>query len=240
MLYKWHIYKIESPSGRVYIGKTSRLKKRMTDYNCLAATVGQKMLHSSIKKYGWDAHTVSIIDEFEASLADSNSKEMFWIRTYMSNCIKYPEMNGMNLTDGGGGCIGYKWSDDAKKALSLKKKANKKEMLRMLSGLRTGTIGAYKGQKRPDWVGRKISKGSLGKKFSDIHKENLSISHKGKDSPKRKSVIKYNMDGVKVGEFKSFTEAANSMGGSKSAMNNVINGKSKSYKGYIFKFKEVA
>ena len=31
----------------------------------------------------------------------ANGKEIFWIRSYMSNYSKWPEMRGLNLTDGG-------------------------------------------------------------------------------------------------------------------------------------------
>ena len=30
-----YIYKLESPSGKIYIGKTFNLKKRFSEYKCL-------------------------------------------------------------------------------------------------------------------------------------------------------------------------------------------------------------
>ena len=43
---------------------------------------------------------------------NADGKEMFWIRSYMSNKNKYPEQNGLNLTDGGEGRINAKMSED--------------------------------------------------------------------------------------------------------------------------------
>lgn len=46
------IYKITSPSGRVYIGQTGLLKKRINAYKH-ARCRKQRKLYNSIVKYGW-------------------------------------------------------------------------------------------------------------------------------------------------------------------------------------------
>jgi len=117
----WVIYSITSPSGRVYIGKTSNFKQRVRQYKSNAKK--QTVLNSSFKKYGVDAHIFNIVEEFSGNLSMVNDKEMFWIRTYMSNINKFPEQKGMNLTDGGEGQIGMKHSQESKdkmRAISIK------------------------------------------------------------------------------------------------------------------------
>lgn len=108
----WVIYSITSPSGRVYIGKTSNFKQRVRQYKSNAKK--QTVLNNSFKKYGINTHTFNIVEEFAGNLSMVNDKEMFWIRTYMSNINKYPEQNGMNLTDGGEGQIGMRHSQESK------------------------------------------------------------------------------------------------------------------------------
>lgn len=119
----WIIYRIDSPSGKIYIGKTSRFNKRMSYYKKINCG-GQTKLFSSLQKHGFDNHVVSILDEFKSDSEFANGKEMFWIRSFMSNYCKWPEMDGLNLTDGGEGTAGYKASEEHKKILSEMHKAN--------------------------------------------------------------------------------------------------------------------
>lgn len=115
---KWLIYKIISPSGKVYIGKTNGNYKKREKYYKSGNCKGQPRLFASFKKYGYDSHEVKIIDEFESDIECAAGKEMFWIRSCMTNYCKFPEMNGLNLTDGGEGNIGMKMSEESRKKIS--------------------------------------------------------------------------------------------------------------------------
>ena len=55
------IYKITSPSGRIYIGQAKNLRKRLNSYKGLHCK-GQTKLYNSLKKYGWENHQFDIID----------------------------------------------------------------------------------------------------------------------------------------------------------------------------------
>lgn len=120
----WHIYKMTSPTDRVYVGMTSNIIKRKAAYSGLDCK-SQPLLFKSIEKYGLSNLNFEIIDKFDGTLSEAKSKEMFWIRTYMSNYCKYPEMRGMNLTDGGQGTLGYKVSDAQKEITSKRNKGYK-------------------------------------------------------------------------------------------------------------------
>lgn len=88
------IYKITSPSGRIYIGQSSNFKRRKIEYKrnkCKAQT----LLYNSFLKYGYNAHTFEIIDEVDKSLADE--KEIYYIQHFNTYNTKY----GLNLTPGG-------------------------------------------------------------------------------------------------------------------------------------------
>lgn len=67
------------------------------------------MLYNSIVKYGWDAHTFTVIAHVPDEYADE--AEVGYIEYYKS----YYKHGGLNLTTGGKRMI---WSDDAKKRIS--------------------------------------------------------------------------------------------------------------------------
>ena len=54
------IYKITSPSGKVYIGQSRNIKNRKWRYKRLDCK-SQVKLYSSFKKYGFDKHKFEII-----------------------------------------------------------------------------------------------------------------------------------------------------------------------------------
>lgn len=114
----WVIYKITSPSGRVYIGKTSNFKSRVGRYKG-ALCKKQKLLYSSLLKYGFLNHEIEIIERFTSLNSFANEREMYWIDLYKSNCCKYPKIRGLNLTDGGEGLTGNKPTDETKQKISL-------------------------------------------------------------------------------------------------------------------------
>lgn len=113
---EWAIYKIISPSFRVYIGITSNIDRRMKDYSNLRCK-SQKLLYSSLKKYGFNNHSVNIIDSFIGDSAIAQKREMYWISEYKSNISRHPNVNGLNCVDGGIGSFGYKMSDETKQKI---------------------------------------------------------------------------------------------------------------------------
>jgi len=75
------IYKITSPSGRLYVGKTHDLRKRVNAYKCDVRKNRKDLkLHNSLRKYGWDAHILEVIEEVEDALLDE--REIYWIARF--------------------------------------------------------------------------------------------------------------------------------------------------------------
>lgn len=69
------VYKITSPSGKIYIGESYNLKARIKKYeknNCKK----QPRLFASLNKYGWEAHEFEIVEECEIS--EIYCRERFW------------------------------------------------------------------------------------------------------------------------------------------------------------------
>ena len=57
------IYKITSPSGKVYIGQSVYIQKRFTEYRSLRNCRDQVILYKSLTKYGSDRHLFETIEE---------------------------------------------------------------------------------------------------------------------------------------------------------------------------------
>lgn len=101
------IYKITSPTGKIYIGQAVNLDNRRKDYesyNCKA----QRYLYSSLKKYGFEQHLFEIIIEGEFTLEELNRLEVKYIKEF--NSFRGWTKMGMNLTTGGDNCERYEGS----------------------------------------------------------------------------------------------------------------------------------
>lgn len=63
------IYKITSPSGRVYIGQAIDIHKRWSRYkNLHKCVIGQTKLHRSLIKYGVENHYFEIVEKCESNI----------------------------------------------------------------------------------------------------------------------------------------------------------------------------
>ena len=56
------IYKITSPSGKIYIGESVNINRRKYFYSTFRCK-NQVKLYNSLKKYGWDLHVFELIEE---------------------------------------------------------------------------------------------------------------------------------------------------------------------------------
>lgn len=237
---KWVIYKITSPSGRIYIGKTNNYKFRMSCYrNSIKTTSGRGshgVIGRSILKYGFKEHKVEIIDTFIGTISECNSKEMFWIRTYMSNMVQWPDQNGMNLTKGGEGILGHIHSTETR--LKIKNAATgRKATPETIIKLKNRPLRKNKNKRSIEAI-EKSAAGRRGKRFTIDQLKRLSDAHIGLVSGNRKPVFRYSKNGVFLEEYKYIKEASDKLGISRTAISNNLIGKSKAAGGFIFKYKK--
>ena len=139
----WVIYKIISPSNKIYIGQTKNFRKRKSDYKKLRCK-SQIKLYNSIQKYGWNHHIFEIIEEGLETIELTNEREKYWITFYDSF------NNGLNCTIGGS--WDYNLTDEQRK--------NKSEILksRWESGEFTGSIGIPVSEERGKLIWEKRKK----------------------------------------------------------------------------------
>ena len=76
------IYKITSPSNKIYIGQSNNISRRIVEHNCRAKTKNLK-LYASIRKYGIENHKIEILflsdDKYQ-----KDKMESIYIRYYDS------------------------------------------------------------------------------------------------------------------------------------------------------------
>lgn len=169
-VHDYAVYKLTNPENSSYVGCSYDLKRRLENYKTInKSCIRQRLLYESLKKHGYEAHRVEILDKFTSDSNRASGKEIFWIRSNMSNRNKWPEMNGLNLSDGGRGSRGMVLSEDRKRVIGDINRGQP------MSEERKKFLSDY-GKANP-------SRGMLGKKHTENCKERMSVAKKGKPSP---------------------------------------------------------
>jgi len=212
------IYKIISPSGKIYVGKTYNLRKRISSHKCSAKADKNIMLHNSIRKYGWDAHNLEVIEEVDDSIMDE--REIFWIAELKTYC--YDNCNGLNMTKGG----------DGQRSTWMHK-----------TDLREKQSKRYSGEGNP-FYGKNHTddfKNRRSKEVSEYNKINgIKIPEWGVNKGRMivmKPVLLYDTYGVFVKEFESYTQAGIFIGVKPSRVSESALGRKTHCNGYHFRDK---
>lgn len=206
---RWDIYKITNPIGQVYIGCSCLLKGRLSKYKHLKCH-HQILLYGSLKKYGFDKHNVEVIDSFDSNYSYAKCKEIFWIRTNMSNYTQWPEMNGLNKSIGGS-CAPQLQTKEARVKAKNVFKNNPNILIER---------------------GKKISKSKMG------HCHSKGTIEKIRETRKRlygREIIQYSINGEIINRFSNYTEAVYGSGVGKTAIYNSLRNLV-SPKNFIFKY----
>ena len=168
---KCGIYKITSPSGKIYIGQSVNIDRRFKTY-MKGRAKNQTKLNASFLKYGVENHVFEVI--LECSVDDLNKLESYYINEFDT----FNTPNGMNLRNDGHYRV---YSDETRKKLSDKFLGSKNpqygkvwtDEMRKAHGeiIRNRNYKQPKGYKLSDEIKKKMSKGKMG------NKSRLGISH---------------------------------------------------------------
>ncbi len=180
------IYKITSPSGRVYIGQSWNIEKRWRDYS-IKTVKGQRFLNNSFEKYGKSNHLFEILHELPQDTTQQtlNSLEVFYMDLYKAD--------GFLLMNCRGGGSNGKLSDETKKLMSEKLKGrpswNKgmrgvvkmsEETKRKQSEIKKGKPPNSAGKPRSKHAIEQTAMKNKGRKRTAEQLENISRSMMGK------------------------------------------------------------
>jgi group I intron endonuclease len=231
----WTIYRHKSPSGKIYIGITSRpAEKRWNGGKGYTACI---FFYKAILKYGWDniKHEI-LFTNLEESRA--KSLEVDLIRHYKNLGISY------NITDGGDGTTGYRHSEATliKLRRALKGRESPNKGIPMRESTKEKLSKLNKGKSLPVEVRMKISQSNsgvnhpfYGKELNREHRYKISQAHTGiklgdnmgfgKRSKSRdkycKAVEQLDEDLNIIKAFRSATDAARFYNKSKSAASKI-------------------
>ena len=185
------IYRYKSPSNKYYIGQTIDEYSRRRHFLMNGSNYSGPKIENARKKYGPENFEYKVLmkvtgDNEEEVKQYLNTLEIGFIRIYDSY------KNGYNSTEGGGGIIGMKHSEETKRKIGIasskrrysdetKKKHYEYHIGRKLSDETKKKISdSNKGRKLSDETKKKISDSNKGKKYSEEIKLKMSISRKGK------------------------------------------------------------
>lgn len=162
------IYKITSPSGKIYIGQSKDCLFRKTEYSRVRCKQ-QAKLYQSLLKYSWEAHVFEII--YECKKEELNNWEKYYVDFFKTFNTKH----GLNLRDGGGNHATF--SEETKKKMGdksrgrIKSEETKRKQGRKVTGQGNGMYG--KGDKL-----RGEKNGRYGKPVSDETRNKISEANK--------------------------------------------------------------
>lgn len=170
------IYKITSPSGRIYIGQSWGIKERFRRYRSMKCE-RQIKLYASFVKYGVSNHSFEVIREYDATNISQgiiDSDEIYFIKYFKDSGIEV-----LNLQEGGSN---GRHSEETKEKI---RKANTGKIftdqrLRNMSISNTGKPSPNKGKKMSEDTKKLISKAHIGKTMPENIKQKISEKLKGR------------------------------------------------------------
>ena len=154
------IYKITSPTNKVYIGQSIDIKRRFKTYKSINKSKEQIKIHRSFLKYGIDKHKFEIICECEIS--ELNDKERYYQDFY--DAIGE---NGLNCNLTTSSYRNGKHSEETKLKISIANKGKKHTEQFKIKMSETQ-------KNRDKSINIKISQTLKGRIFSTVHKNKLS------------------------------------------------------------------
>lgn len=200
------IYKITSPSGKVYVGQSINIEKRKKDYKHLNSLIGQPKIYRSMNKYGVENHIHEIIEECYVDQLDEH--ETFWKIYYLEQVDNdWTKVLFCDLYDSGGGPKSEETKIKMRKPKSEEAKKNMfksdefKEMLRLTRlGIPKSEETKLKMSNRTcsDESKLRMSLAKKGKPISEETKIKMSLAQKGKPRLYIRGIIKSEEDKEKM------------------------------------------
>ena len=148
------IYKITSPTGRIYIGSSKNIKNRLKYYKSLDCK-GQTRLYNSFKKHGYNNHKIDILEEclFE---------ELYIKENYYGMLFNVLGVNGLN-------CVLPKFD-------SFKKHISEETKIKM-SERQKGIKNHFYGKKHSEETKQKLRLFQTGRKHTEEHRKKVSLNN---------------------------------------------------------------
>ena len=166
------VYKITNKiNGKMYVGQTSQpLMKRWNRHKSPLNHRRHSYLYNAICKHGSDNFSV------DALVVVGSKQEMdFYEREFIKVLdLRNPD-KGYNLTDGGGGMLGFKLSEETKLRMAQHIKTD--DHRKHISESKLGNKSRL-GKQHSEETKKKMSEAAEGRVFSEEHRRNLSVARR--------------------------------------------------------------
>ena len=224
------IYSITSPSGKVYIGQSTDIEKRLYYYQtCWEHIKRQRKLYSSFKKYGVENHIFKIVEECHLDILDE--REIFYIDLFEAT------VKGLNIKLGG---VGGKQTQETKDRIG-------KSNIGISRPKTIEQIEKLKGQTRTEETKLKMSLArkdreiTWGDKISEA-KQNKPFKYSEESKQKMREnsgipILQFTKDNQFIKEYRSAKQAERETGVKNDNICCCLKGKSKSAGGFVWKYK---
>lgn len=228
------IYKITSPSGKVYIGQAVDIERRRKEYVGLHCK-NQTKLYNSLVKYGFSEHIFEVIEE--CGIGELNVRERHWQDLY--NVLE----EGLNLRLTGTENTSGRQAKDTVEKRVVK---NRKPILQYTTD---GVLVREWKSGREAGIHFKISGGDIVNCCKGIlksvggfvwrYKTNLvDIKIHVESVNNEKSVIQYTKEGIFIKKWKSAKEASEILQIDRGNISACCKGRYKSAGGFFWKYKK--
>jgi len=244
------IYKITSPSGKVYIGQSLDINERKKHYININAVKKQVKIFNSLNKYGWDKHNFEIIEECSVELLDE--RETHWKQYYLDQIDgDWDKVLFLGLYDSGGGPREQHTKDKMSINIKKAKQSITDERRQEISNnISIGHANMTKEEKE-QW-GIKISENHNNMTKEAKHEwgnkiTNKKIGHMCYKDPERGKKIseknsipiqQYDINGKFIKEWPSGVEASKQTGTNHGGISMCLKGQLKSANKFIWKYKQ--
>jgi group I intron endonuclease len=213
------VYKITSPTNKIYIGQSINIKNRKNQYIKLDKSCIGPKLYNSLKKYGWENHVFEVIEE--CILEQLNEKEVFY-KQQIINEFGWEKALFCEIYDNGGGPK----SEETKKKQSISHKLNLskpeiKEKRKINCKIAANKPGVQeKAVANTNWEQREINR-MLSMNYSKL----------------KKSVLQYDLENNLVKEWEGFIDIKKELNYDQSTIRRCCKNYQKIAYGFIWKYK---
>jgi group I intron endonuclease len=195
-------------TNKRYVGITSTSLEKRWKRHCADSKHSTLLLHRSIKKHGTQAFTVTLLEEY-ARKQEALEGERRLIQTYDTF-----GMNGYNMTLGGDGLTGYRFTIEQRKQFSIKVMGSRNPFygkkhslvtLKQMSESHKKTIHSQENLEKLSEIGRQNGLRNKGKKHTIEAKKRMSNSRK-------KKIIQLDLEFNVIAIHESTLDAGHSLG----------------------------
>lgn len=221
-------------NGKRYVGITNKTIQKRWTRHCKDAMNGvTNLLQRAISKYGSEAFIIVELHTY-ADAGEAKKDEVRLIADLKTFSFD-ADSHGYNMTRGGGGAMGYRFSDEQKAKMSaraketnaMRGKTHSEETKRQMSESHKRTVHSPETLEKMRERAIQMGKLNIGKKHTEQSRKKMSEGHKI-------PVQQRSVEGELIAEFPSALDAEASTGVKKQHIWRCCNGIRKSAKGFTW------